>query len=118
MLLSFIRHSIVDNSFYTSELGFSYNNNLYYLPATESEFDLIEKPLYEARKAYLTSVFGSEKCSSVGIGICYNCNIRPNVRVGVCATGYAEANSEEGYMCRVSIENDRTISNCAEFQPT
>ena len=113
----FIRHLVVNNTIYSSELGFVYNDNLYYLKAEKDETSLPEQPIYEERKAYLSSLLGSENCSSELNGYGYGCNYN-NYRVSVYKSGSVVASDTEDYRCEVYQNQGSLFSSCYLSQPT
>ena len=113
----FVRHTIYNNIIYSSELGFSLNNNIYYLPTAKDELNLPQKPIFEERKAYLSSLFGSSNCSLETNNICYSCSTGRNLIVRICKNGGVVGKDPDGFYCSIHSELDGIIANCVASGP-
>ena len=68
----FLRHVKNDDLYYTSEVGFKYNGNFYYLKGGVDETALDQKPIYEENVDLLYNIFNDIICNDYGVEtICY-----------------------------------------------
>ena len=78
---SFLRHRIKNNQVVQSDVGFVYNNNVYYLIGGGATYDSStgiynsDSIYYETNQATLQTAFGSSNCSVNGDNHSYTCSV-------------------------------------------
>ena len=110
----FIRNSVIGGSYYSSNVGFQYNGNLYYLKVDINEINEPTNPVNDENHANLLEIFGSSKCTT-GIDNDTNTDytecIDNDINLRVYTTAGSIGAFRDDFAC---IINDRILS-CQYF---
>ena len=97
----FVRYSVYNDTIYSAELGFLYNNKKYYLSTVKSAEDFSQELFLEERKTYLKEIFGSDNCYFENNGFSYSCEAGSDMSIKVNRDGYLVATNNGNYVCSV-----------------
>ena len=113
---AFLKHVIKQGMMTTSEVGFKYNGNIYYLKGGIDESNLEEKPFYNENKESLSNIFGSINCEDYTT--LFVCQIDDFI-VDTSILGSVSASVRNEYVgysgCIISVDDNGFYAYCGPF---